>query len=697
MANCPCICSDLDCSEVLSCVNDDLIVIQVGEQNPTLQNFCSAVISCVDAQFQNIVNGDATDFDYYGASILVILKSISGWSDSGDLVLGAQDGDIQWLSSIAAGQTYMDDGDGIDMTGDGSSGNPFIPNLITGYVRGLLSASNGITYDAGTGLFKWGGSLVENTTITGGGFDITLTGVDVLDSTSVYAAIRTDSGGGQAVLELDAPTDTAKLSFISGGDEFSLELSSVTGTTLMSETTLTLIDGSSSVSEAFFKIAAFSAANNGDVLTLQNKVTGQVYWTTPAASGGTYTDEMAQDSVGGILTDSATIDFTYDDGLNTITAIVINDSITFAKIQNITSDRLLGRDTAASGDTEEITVGGGVEFTGSGGIQTSAFTGDVTKTAGGTALTITNDAVTDAKLRDSSGFSVIGKATTGAGNPADIVAGTDTVLGRVGSADVAFAQVSTGQIANDAVTFAKMQNINTQRVLGRTTAGGGNVEELTPGAHVVLSGGVINTYGRTLIGITKFDVTGTWTKPVGCNAVVVYTTAGGGGGGGANAAASEAAAGGGGGAGATMIHYITAGLGATEAVTVGAAGAAGVVGNAYVGQDGGNSSFGAHTLAEGGGGGATLASGTSVAAANGGLGGLPSAPTGTAQGGGQTGISGIRFSLSTGIGGVGGSSFYGGNGDYTYGAGGNGNFDQDGSAEDGSAGGGGLVLVYEYS
>jgi hypothetical protein len=45
-----------------------------------------------------------------------------------------------------------------------------------------------------------------------------------------------------------------------------------------------------------------------------------------------FTDERAQDAVGSILTDSATIDFTYDDGAGTITAIVIDSSITDAKI-----------------------------------------------------------------------------------------------------------------------------------------------------------------------------------------------------------------------------------------------------------------------------------------------------------------------------------------------------------------------------
>lgn len=72
-------------------------------------------------------------------------------------------------------------------------------------------------------------------------------------------------------------------------------------------------------------------------------------------------------------------------------------SIDFAQIQNIATDKLAGRDTAASGSLEEIAVSGGIEFTGAGAIQTGAFTGDVTKAAGGTALTIADEAVTISK------------------------------------------------------------------------------------------------------------------------------------------------------------------------------------------------------------------------------------------------------------------------------------------------------------
>lgn len=115
------------------------------------------------------------------------------------------------------------------------------------------------------------------------------------------------------------------------------------------------------------------------------------------------------------------------------------DGVTHAKYQNIATDRLLGRDTAASGDPEELTVGGGIEFTGSGGIQTSAFTGDVTKSAGGTATTIANSAVTNAKLADMAQSTIKGRAEgAGTGAPVDLsIAQVKAILDYTGT-DVAF-------------------------------------------------------------------------------------------------------------------------------------------------------------------------------------------------------------------------------------------------------------------
>ena len=39
------------------------------------------------------------------------------------------------------------------------------------------------------------------------------------------------------------------------------------------------------------------------------------------------------------------------------------DTLELATIQQIATDRLLGRDTAGTGDVEQLTVGGGIEFT----------------------------------------------------------------------------------------------------------------------------------------------------------------------------------------------------------------------------------------------------------------------------------------------------------------------------------------------
>ena len=58
-------------------------------------------------------------------------------------------------------------------------------------------------------------------------------------------------------------------------------------------------------------------------------------------------------------------------GPGSVAATIANDAVTFAKMQDIASDRLLGRDTAASGNVEEIPVSSGIEFTGGPGLRTT--------------------------------------------------------------------------------------------------------------------------------------------------------------------------------------------------------------------------------------------------------------------------------------------------------------------------------------
>jgi hypothetical protein len=146
---------------------------------------------------------------------------------------------------------------------------------------------------------------------------------------------------------------------------------------------------------------------------------------TSVAASGTVTGSNLSGSNTGDQTITLTGDVT-GSGTGSFAATIANNAVTFAKVQQVSTDRLIGRDTAGTGNVEQLTVGGGVEFTGSGGIQTSAFTGDVTKAAGGTAQTIATSAVTYAKIQDISAASrLLGRgAGAGAGVAQEISLGT---------------------------------------------------------------------------------------------------------------------------------------------------------------------------------------------------------------------------------------------------------------------------------
>ena len=169
------------------------------------------------------------------------------------------------------------------------------------------------------------------------------------------------------------------------------------------------------------------------------------------------------------------------DGATTIA----NDAVTFAKMQNIATDSLIGRDTAATGDPEAITVTGGIEFSGAGSIRTSAFTGDVTKTAGGTALTIAADAVDNTKLANMAANTIKANATAGAADPADLAVGTNTVIGRV-AGNIVAAQVVTAQIAANAADNTILSDMAANTIKANATAGTADPADLAVGTNTVV-------------------------------------------------------------------------------------------------------------------------------------------------------------------------------------------------------------------
>jgi hypothetical protein len=108
-------------------------------------------------------------------------------------------------------------------------------------------------------------------------------------------------------------------------------------------------------------------------------------------------------------------------------------------------------------------------FTGAVGEVTVDTTNDTLRvhdgsTAGGVRL---------AKLSEAAG----GTGTvTSVGSGAGLTGGPITTSGTL---SIENGGVDTTQLANDAVTFAKMQNINTAKVIGRTAAGAGDPQEVS--------------------------------------------------------------------------------------------------------------------------------------------------------------------------------------------------------------------------
>jgi len=85
-------------------------------------------------------------------------------------------------------------------------------------------------------------------------------------------------------------------------------------------------------------------------LNLVSKGTGNIL-----INGVTFTEE-AQDAVGNILVDTTTIDLVYNDGVPSITAAVIDNSITNIKAADMATSTIKGRITAGTGNPEDLTA-----------------------------------------------------------------------------------------------------------------------------------------------------------------------------------------------------------------------------------------------------------------------------------------------------------------------------------------------------
>ena len=259
---------------------------------------------------------------------------------------------------------------------------------------------------------------------------------------------------------------------------------------------------------------------------------------TLATQNGTFSGTSS-----GTNTGDQTITLTNDvtgSGTGSFATTIANDAVTYAKMQNVSAtDKLLGRQSAGAGDVEEITctaagrallddvdnsaqrttLGLGTLATQSGtfsGTSSGTNTGDqnlfsTIAVAGqssvvadatsdtltlvaGSNITITTDASTDTITINSTGG--------GGGGVSDGDKGDITVSG----------SGATWTIDNDAVTYAKIQNVTTNRLLGRATAGSGDVEEIQLNGNLAFSGTTL-----TVVNVQKTITSGTAAPTGGAN------------------------------------------------------------------------------------------------------------------------------------------------------------------------------------
>ena len=130
--------------------------------------------------------------------------------------------------------------------------------------------------------------------------------------------------------------------------------------------------------------------------------------------------------------DAATKNYVDDTVAGVVGGSIPDDSVTYAKLQNATGNNvLLGNDNGADSDIQELTA---------------------------------------AEVRTV--LNVADGATANTGTVVSIVSGTGLTGGPITTS-------GTLSIADNGVTFAKMQDINTAKVIGRTTAGSGTPEEVS--------------------------------------------------------------------------------------------------------------------------------------------------------------------------------------------------------------------------
>jgi len=144
---------------------------------------------------------------------------------------------------------------------------------------------------------------------------------------------------------------------------------------------------------------------------------------------------------------------------------------------------------------------------------------DVTGTVDGGSLSISAGSVPLTALAAQNASTLVGNASGSSASPTALTS-TDLTFS-TGTVNIGTGAVVESKIGSRAVTIAKIQAINTNKLLGRTTASSGDIEEITVGTGLTLSAGSLTSL-RPRTAFTNVEGTSTYTvSNVRASAVVI--------------------------------------------------------------------------------------------------------------------------------------------------------------------------------
>lgn len=211
-------------------------------------------------------------------------------------------------------------------------------------------------------------------------------------------------------------------------------------------------------------------------------------------------------SVSGSNTGDQTITLTSDvtgSGTGSFAATIASHAVTYAKMQQASTVTLLGNPTGGTANIQEITLGTNLSFAGN-VLNASGGSGSVTTvsvvTANGVSGSVANPTTTPAitlTLGNITPTSVNSVVISGSSTPTLAVTGTSSISGsNTGDQTITLTSDVTGSgtgsfattIANNAVTYAKFQQVAASALVGNPTGSLANSQAITLGSPLTFSG-----------------------------------------------------------------------------------------------------------------------------------------------------------------------------------------------------------------